>query len=197
MAKMDISNEKWRTLLQRLPPPLSEDQCKGQVGRVAIVGGSLGSTGAPFFAGIGALRCGADQAFVFCTRDAASTIGSYSPELLVLPFLDAEHGRSLTTSWLTEVHSLVVGPGLGEDVAVHSLVVSILDYVRENKTLSKISLVFDGDGIGLLADNKDVVADYAGRVYLTPNATEIKKLASVYFGRHDIDTRDDAALGEY
>lgn len=37
-------------------PPLDHSNYKGQAGRVGVVGGSLEYTGAPYFAGISALR---------------------------------------------------------------------------------------------------------------------------------------------
>lgn len=43
-------------LLQKSIPPLDGTQHKGQAGRIGIVGGSLEYTGAPYFAGIAALK---------------------------------------------------------------------------------------------------------------------------------------------
>ncbi|XP_065200677.1 ATP-dependent (S)-NAD(P)H-hydrate dehydratase isoform X2 [Planococcus citri] len=192
-----VPEQELQAAAKTLPPALSESKHKGQAGRIGIIGGSSEYTGAPYFAGITALRCGADLTYIFCMKDAAIPIKSYSPELIVLPFLDAEHGKSLTTTRLLNIHSLVIGPGLGENVDVHQLVVSIIQYVKENqKILFRISLVFDADGIGLLADNKDVLLNYPGSIYITPNANEIKKLAFAYFGRRDINTSDDATLQE-
>lgn len=37
-------------------PPLDNDRHKGQAGRIGIIGGSLEYTGAPYFAGISALK---------------------------------------------------------------------------------------------------------------------------------------------
>lgn len=37
-------------------PPLDDSKHKGQAGRIGIVGGSLEYTGAPYFAGISALK---------------------------------------------------------------------------------------------------------------------------------------------
>ncbi|XKL67931.1 hypothetical protein PGB90_003422 [Kerria lacca] len=194
---MVINEEILRASVKSLPSILTEEKHKGQAGRIGIIGGSLEYTGAPYFAGITALKCGADLSYIFCMKDAAIPIKSYSPELIVLPFLDAEHCRSLTTSRLQNIHSLVIGPGLGENVEVHSLVVSIIQYIKENrKTLSKISLIFDADGIGLLADNKDILQDYLGSIYLTPNINEIKKLAFAYVGRRDINVENDSSLQE-
>lgn len=188
---MSISEASLQKLIAQLPPPLSETKHKGEAGRIGIIGGSLEYTGAPYYAGITALKCGADLAYVFCMREAAAPIKSYSPELIVLPYLDSKQGYALTTSRLHNIHSLVIGPGLGEDKEVHSLVVAIIEYIKKNENLSsKISLVFDADGIGLLTSHKDLLSNYAGNVYLTPNANEIKKLTLAFLGSRDIDLPD-------
>lgn len=185
--------EKCKELLKKFPPALAENKHKGQAGRIGIIGGSLEYTGAPYFAGISAFKCGADLVYIFCMKDAATPIKSYSPELIVFPFLDAEHSRTLTTSRLLNLHSLVIGPGLGEYVNVHSLIVYVINHVKE-KLSCKISLIFDADGIGFIAENKDILKNYTGTVYVTPNINEIKKLSLAYLGRRDIDITDYEVL---
>ena len=91
-------------------PLLSSDMHKGQAGRIGIIGGSLEYSGAPFYAGIAALKtgCGEDILFfgiavfllwsffldlvhIFCQQSAALPIKSYSPELIVHPILDSDN----------------------------------------------------------------------------------------------------------
>ncbi|KAF2988214.1 hypothetical protein EK904_007197 [Melospiza melodia maxima] len=74
-------------LVRNVIPPLTGKKHKGQDGRIGIVGGCREYTGAPYFAAITALKVGADLSHVFCTKDAATVIKSYSPELIVHPVL--------------------------------------------------------------------------------------------------------------
>ncbi|XP_064359999.1 ATP-dependent (S)-NAD(P)H-hydrate dehydratase isoform X2 [Dromaius novaehollandiae] len=74
-------------LVRNVIPPLTGKRHKGQDGRIGIVGGCQEYTGAPYFAAITALKVGADLSHVFCTKDAATVIKSYSPELIVHPVL--------------------------------------------------------------------------------------------------------------
>ena len=67
---------------------------KGECGRIAVFGGCVLYTGAPYFAAISALKCGADLVHVFCEKAAGSVIKGYSPELIVHPIL----GKFLTFS---------------------------------------------------------------------------------------------------
>lgn len=71
-----------------LVPKLTTDMHKGEAGRIGIIGGSLEYTGAPYYAGIAALKVGCDLVHIFCPQSAALPIKSYSPELIVHPLLD-------------------------------------------------------------------------------------------------------------
>lgn len=72
-----------------LVPKLTNGMHKGEAGRIGIIGGSLEYTGAPYYAGIAALKVGCDLVHIFCPSSAAVAIKSYSPELIVHPLLDA------------------------------------------------------------------------------------------------------------
>uniref|UniRef100_A0A8C4JDC8 ATP-dependent (S)-NAD(P)H-hydrate dehydratase n=1 Tax=Dromaius novaehollandiae TaxID=8790 RepID=A0A8C4JDC8_DRONO len=102
-------------LVRNVIPPLTGKRHKGQDGRIGIVGGCQEYTGAPYFAAITALKVGADLSHVFCTKDAATVIKSYSPELIVHPVLDSPNAVHEVEKWLPRLHSVVIGPGLGRD----------------------------------------------------------------------------------
>ncbi|XP_024434599.2 ATP-dependent (S)-NAD(P)H-hydrate dehydratase isoform X5 [Desmodus rotundus] len=105
-------------LVRNIIPPLTTKKHKGQDGRIGVVGGCQEYTGAPYFAAISALKVGADLSHVFCTREAAPVIKSYSPELIVHPVLDSPDAVHEVEKWLPRLHALVVGPGLGRDDAL-------------------------------------------------------------------------------
>ena len=60
---------------------------------------------------------------VFCTKDAAVAIKSYSPDLMVAPLLslanenekENENGVREMSEMLQRVGGIIVGPGLGRD----------------------------------------------------------------------------------
>lgn len=75
-----VRNLQWddiSSIVKLIVPPLVSHAYKGQNGRVAIVGGSPDYTGAPYYAGQGSLKFGADLAFIFCAKEAAGPIKSY------------------------------------------------------------------------------------------------------------------------
>ena len=109
----NMSNYKYAGKIKEFIPKLTPTLHKGQCGRIGIIGGSAEYTGAPYFAAISALKLGADLVYVFCCKEAGPVIKSYSPELIVLPILDSGNVTEKIENWLTRLHALVIGPGLG------------------------------------------------------------------------------------
>lgn len=161
-------------LVKSIIPPLTSKKHKGQDGRIGIIGGCQDYTGAPYFAAISALKVGADLSHVFCTKDAAPVIKSYSPELIVHPVLDSPNAVEEIEKWLPRLHSLVVGPGLGRDD-------DILKTAKEIITKSKakdIPVVIDADGLWLITQQPSVIQGYHKSI-LTPNIMEFTRLYDV------------------
>ncbi|KAJ7980105.1 ATP-dependent (S)-NAD(P)H-hydrate dehydratase [Quillaja saponaria] len=171
-------------ILRTITPCLDLSRHKGQAGKIAVIGGCREYTGAPYFSAISALKIGADLSHVFCTKDAAPVIKSYSPELIVHPVLEESYSvrdedkRSISSKVLAEVDKwmerfdcLVIGPGLGRDPFLLDCVSEIIRHARQ----TNIPIVIDGDGLFLVTNTLDLVSGYALAV-LTPNVNEYKRL---------------------
>lgn len=63
-SKMDDQSKM--KIIKSCIPPLDNSNYKGQAGRIGVVGGSLEYTGAPYFAGISALRVRLKSSDLFC-----------------------------------------------------------------------------------------------------------------------------------
>ncbi|XP_059355664.1 uncharacterized protein LOC132094977 isoform X1 [Carassius carassius] len=158
-------------LVRNTIPPLTSKKHKGQDGRIGIIGGCQEYTGAPFFAAISALKVGADLSHVFCTKDAAPVIKSYSPELIVHPVLDSPNAVEEMEKWLPRLHSLVVGPGLGRE----EMLLKNAKEIIERSKLRGIPIIIDADGLWLVAKEPSVIQGYQ-RGILTPNFMEFTRL---------------------
>ncbi|XP_044106036.1 ATP-dependent (S)-NAD(P)H-hydrate dehydratase isoform X2 [Neovison vison] len=159
-------------LVRNIIPPLTSQKHKGQDGRIGIIGGCQEYTGAPYFAAISALKVGADLSHVFCTREAALVIKSYSPELIVHPVLDSPSAVHDVEQWLPRLHALVVGPGLGRDDTLLENVKGILEASKARD----IPVVIDADGLWLIARHPALIQGYQKAV-LTPNHVEFGRLS--------------------
>ncbi|KAJ8660064.1 YjeF family domain-containing protein [Lichtheimia ornata] len=180
--------------VRQLIPPLSSEMHKGQAGRVGVVGGSEDYTGAPFFSAISAMRLGADLCHVFCEPGAGTVIKSYSPDLIVHPYMRTSDKKDASvdnivkrvTDTFGRLHVLVVGPGLSRDDAMQNSAREIMLKAREQN----MAIVVDADGLFLVQNHPETVKDYAKAV-LTPNVVEFKRLCErmdVNSKEHDQDT---------
>ena len=126
---IDVSND-----IKKIIPPLTHSSHKGSMGRIGVLGGSATYTGAPYYAGVSALKFGADISFVFCAQQASIPIKSYSPELIVIPFYDEmndytcdKHHSSIIVGHFERMHTLVIGPGLDRKSIVKSITSVVIE----------------------------------------------------------------------
>ena len=158
-------------------PILSSSLHKGECGRIAVIGGSPLYTGAPYFTAISALRLGADLVHVFCQKEAASAIKSYSPELIVHPVLDSPNVVKAISQVMPNLHAVVIGPGLGREEMVFRNLSSIIDLIKQ----FNIPLVIDADGLFYLNSNYTTIHRYQNTI-LTPNVVEFNRLFKSVMG---------------
>ncbi|PXF43500.1 ATP-dependent (S)-NAD(P)H-hydrate dehydratase [Gracilariopsis chorda] len=171
---MSACEDEHRVHFRSQVPSLDGTHYKGQAGRIAVIGGSEEYTGAPFFSAMSAMRGGADLSFVFCPRNAAQIIKSYSPDLIVYPGFDAL-GNECTA--LARMHAIVVGPGLGRTDHAAEVFEKVLSYAIRSGTV----LVIDADALWFLSQSPNLFAEIANsaegfHVYLTPNKVELDRL---------------------
>ncbi|XP_074917595.1 ATP-dependent (S)-NAD(P)H-hydrate dehydratase isoform X6 [Chelonoidis abingdonii] len=171
-------------LVRNVIPPLTAKKHKGQDGRIGIVGGCQEYTGAPYFAAISALKVGADLSHVFCTKDAAAVIKSYSPELIVHPVLDSPNAVHEVEKWLPRLHSVVIGPGLGRDDVLLENAKGIIEKAK----VKGIPIVIDADGLWLISQQPSLIQGYQ-RAILTPNYMEFSRLYEAML-RDPVDSND-------
>ncbi|XP_033927949.1 ATP-dependent (S)-NAD(P)H-hydrate dehydratase isoform X1 [Melopsittacus undulatus] len=171
-------------LVRNVIPPLTGKRHKGQDGRIGIVGGCQEYTGAPYFAAITALKVGADLSHVFCTKDAATVIKSYSPELIVHPVLDSPNAVHEVEKWLPRLHSVVIGPGLGRDEVLLENAKGII----EKSKVKGIPVIIDADGLWLISQQPSLIQGYQ-RAILTPNYMEFSRLYEAML-RDPVDSSD-------
>ncbi|KEY79571.1 hypothetical protein YjeF [Aspergillus fumigatus] len=170
--------------VRKIVPPLLEKFHKGQHGRVAVIGGSLDYTGAPYFSSMASARLGMSSNHVICEKSAATVIKSYSPNLMVHPLLpstdsvsnpgsiDARALASPIVSMLSRLHALVIGPGLGRDGVTLKVVTEVMKEARSRS----IPFVLDADGLLLVTEDPNLVKGYKDCI-LTPNVNEFSRLA--------------------
>lgn len=83
----------------------------------------------------------------------------------------SENAIDLIEPWLSRLHVLVIGSGLGRDRNIMRKVSDLIMCCKK----SQIPLVIDADGLFLITQDTSLLNDYQN-VILTPNAMELFRL---------------------
>ena len=133
---------------------------------VLLVGGSEEFVGAPYLAGISALRAGAESVIVMAPERVAWAINALSPDLMTRKLkgahLSKSHERAIRKQMKT-ADILILGNGVGVRPGTRALMRSLMR--------SPIQKVVDADALKVLRDNA------VSNAILTPNAGEWKLLS--------------------
>ena len=140
-----------------------EDTHKGNYGRVLIVGGSLGKSGAPAMSGQAALRSGAGLVTVATPANCLPTVAASMPELMTEPL------EWPLTSVLEGKTVLAIGPGLGTDSHTQAA-------VRKAVHDALIPVVIDADGLNAFVGHLDDFDSDGGDIVITPHPGEMARM---------------------
>ena len=164
---------------------------KGNFGKILLLCGSRGYTGAAYLAAMGALRVGAGLVFLGVPESIYAIEAVKLNEAIVFPLPDA-HGKlsrdaiAEILQRLQKVDAVLIGCGLGQSEDVESVVREVLHHAA-------CPVVVDADGINALAKHMDVVRGRKYPTILTPHDGEFKRFAGE-IGEDRMQTAANAAL---
>ena len=136
-------------------PDRDKNAHKGDFGKILLLCGSKGYTGAAYLAAMGALRSGAGLVFLGVPESIYAIEAVKLNEAIVFPL--PEEGGKLSAEAIPEIldrlpkmDAVLIGCGLGQSEGTLSVVKSVL----EN---AKCPVVVDADGINVLSTHKDIL----------------------------------------
>ncbi len=148
--------------------PRSRSAHKGRAGRVVIIAGSAGKTGAALLSASAALRAGAGLVTIATWGDAARSLDQRVVEVMTAVIDPGRIGPSLERL-LENADAVVVGPGLGTGEDARALVDHVVQGFHGPK-------VIDADAITLFAARPADLARAPGACLLTPHPGELARL---------------------
>jgi ADP-dependent NAD(P)H-hydrate dehydratase / NAD(P)H-hydrate epimerase len=157
--------------------PRDQESNKGDFGRIVIVAGSPGKTGAGYLASMAALRSGAGLVTVATPRASQPILAAMAPEYMT-EALDDEPGGGLGEASLERVLALkkdviAVGPGLGNGPWQQAFVFGLLER-------SDVTLVLDADALNVCADDPHRLRAREGiDIIITPHPGEMARLTGL------------------
>lgn len=140
---------------------------KGDFGKVFILAGCVGYTGAPVFAANAAVRTGAGLVYLGVPADIYPIVGVKCDEAMPFP-LPEKYDMILEKANSCDV--ALIGPGLGRAPETVSLVHRLLHDLT-------IPVVLDADGINALEGHIDVLDSRAALTVLTPHDGEFARVS--------------------
>lgn len=173
--------------------PRAVDAHKGDFGKVCIIAGSLGMSGAAALAGRSALRSGAGLVRVATPKSILPIVASIEPSFTTIPLPEDSHGRISTRAVniileaIGQNDAIAFGPGIGTSGALRFILETLLG--QEN-----LKLVVDADGLNNLAGIKDWQKNLKARLIVTPHPGEMKRLWSGLLRESLPDQRQQQAL---
>ena len=146
---------------------------KGDFGRVLLLCGSRGYTGAAALAAMGALRSGAGLVYLGVPESIYAIEAVKLTEAVVFPLPDVEGKLSSDAipelrERLPQMDAVLIGCGLGQSAGTFAVVKAVLE-------AAECPVVLDADGINVLAAHKDILRGRKFPTILTPHDGEFAR----------------------
>ena len=147
---------------------------KGSFGRILLLCGSRGFTGAAYFAAMGALSTGAGLTFLGVPESIYAIEAVKLNEPVVFPL--ADRNGKLSSEAIPEIlnklpsmDAVLIGCGMGQSEDTYAVTKAVLENAA-------CPVVLDADGINVMAEHKDVLRGRKSPTVLTPHDGEAARL---------------------
>jgi ADP-dependent NAD(P)H-hydrate dehydratase / NAD(P)H-hydrate epimerase len=163
-----------RERMREIVPSRAADSHKGDFGRVLVIAGSVGRTGAAHLSALGALRSGAGLVTIATPRSCVPVIAAMAPEYMT-EGLDETASGTIDYSAIDRILDLksdviAVGPGLGQAPGTSAFVHALVERAG-------VPLVLDADALNAFVGEPERLMGRDGvDVIITPHPGEMARL---------------------
>ncbi len=166
-------------LIETIPKlkPRPIDAHKGDFGKVLIVAGSLGMSGAAALAGKAALRSGAGLVRIATPKSILPIVAAIDPCYTTIPLPEDDAGRISAKATAQIINAAAqndataFGPGIGTTTDLRNVLAQLIEQ-------QALNLIIDADGLNNLATLGDWPDKAKANIILTPHPGEMKRLWS-------------------
>lgn len=168
-----IDNEFIRGIM----PERRKNSHKGDYGKVLIIGGSEGLSGAVCLAAEACVKSGAGLVTVAVSKDLNPIIETKltEPMSLALPCVDGHLEKAaahILTNIVNDFDAVLFGCGIGRSSDIEYILSEILK-------VCEIPLIIDADGLFILSKNKSMLDRCKCNLILTPHEAEMSRLCDL------------------
>ena len=185
-----LTKESMRALVE----PRAQDSHKGDYGRVLIVSGSRGKTGAAYLSAYAALRSGAGLVTIATPASCVAIVAALGAEYMTEPLEETSEG-TIAFEALDRVLDfgadvIAVGPGLGRSPSTTAFVHGLVER-------SGVPLIIDADALNAFAGEAERLVGRDGvDLIITPHPGEMARLTGLSIDdlqTHRLDVARDFA----
>ncbi len=169
-----VEKEDVRRMLPRRP----FDAHKHSVGKIFVLAGSKGLTGAAVMCSNSAMRAGAGAVVLGIPKSLLPIVSRKVTEVMPNPLEETEDqsvgkkARQQINRFARWADVVVIGPGLGRNEETQELILELI--VRLDR-----AMLIDADGLNALASNITVLKKRKNKTILTPHTGELSRLINV------------------
>lgn len=166
-----------KEMVANLLPLRPKNSHKGMNGRISIIAGSIGLTGAAALCSEAAVRCGGGLVNLLTPKRAQSILATKLTEVMVTGISDSETGALNVEAvkqvelLLEQVDAIAIGPGLGQSDETQK-------FVRDLVKKIQLPMVLDADALNALAKEENLLNDITVKI-LTPHPGEMSRLTGL------------------
>jgi NAD(P)H-hydrate epimerase len=165
-----------RDRMRELVAVRAPESHKGDFGRVLIVAGSAGKTGAAHLAALGALRSGAGLVTVAAPKSCVGIVASMQPEYMTVGLDETPEGTvdfgALDRLLEIKTDVIAVGPGIGTEPSTAAFVQGLVERAG-------VPLVLDADALNAFSGDPDrLIARDGVEMIITPHPGEMARLVN-------------------
>ncbi len=161
----------------KLLPPRPHDAHKGTYGKLFVLAGSTGLTGAAAMASMAAYRSGAGLVVLGCPASLNDIFEIKLTEVMTKPLPDVARKGCLATRGMGEIREMVewadavaLGPGIGTHHETTELVQRLV------KEIDK-PMVIDADGLNIMAKDTSYLKQHKRPLVISPHPGEFARLS--------------------
>lgn len=195
LAESDSKNELITQSLVKTKLPLRQGNAhKGMAGRIAVLAGSPGFTGAAALCSYAAVKAGAGLVTLLTPLSSQNILAAKLNEVMVqglierLPGVLGGGAVGDVRHWLEKTDVLAVGPGLGTSEATKEVIRDILQGCSK-------PIVIDADALTALVGHTEILSRMECPRIITPHPAEMGRLIDV--AAFDVDNQRLALASRY
>lgn len=150
---------------------------KGDYGKVLVIAGSTGMTGAAYLSSQSAVLSGSGLVTLAIPSLLNNAMEAKTTEVMTVPMPDinghiSQRAIEQILDRVDRADAVLIGPGMGISDDAMMILESILDY-------SKVPVIIDADGINAASKNMDILSDCTCPVIFTPHVVEMSRLTGL------------------